>query len=149
MVVKETPINVEGYINVSNALTRYFIEDGISAKFNEFLINSNEYIGNFNSIDDYVREYINLNLLKLYEIYENVFFFKENASLVSTVTQSQTNPNTIEFVFLNDQQRFIQGYDLLKALQINKRERLVLKFNFSKKPGKGLSISPKIKIKFI
>lgn len=149
MVVKETPIAVEGYINVTNALTRYFIEDGISAKFLEFLINSNEYIGNFNSIEDYVREYIRLNILKLYEIYENVFYFKENEAIASTITQAQANPNTIEFVFLNDQQRFSQGYDLLKALQINKRERLVLKFNFSKKPGKGLSISPKIKIKFI
>jgi hypothetical protein len=149
LVVKETPIAVEGYLNISNALTRYLVEDGISAKFDQFLINSNEYIGNFNSIEDYVRAYIDANILKLYEIYENVFFVKENAALTSTVTLSQTNPNSIEFVFLNDQQRFAQGYDLLKAVQINKRERLVLKFNFRKKPGKGLSISPKIKIKFI
>jgi len=156
IVAKETPLAVEGVINVNNVLTRYLIEDGIDAKFNEYLINSNEFIGNFNSISDpnilvssYVREYIKLNILKLYDIDTNEFYSKQNSTLVSTNQQAGSNPNSIEFVFLNDQQRFAQGYNILKSLQINKKDKLILKFSFAKKQGSGLSISPKIKIKFI
>jgi hypothetical protein len=156
IVAKETPLAIEGVINVNNVLTRYLIEDGIDAKFNEYLINSNQFIGNFNSISDsnilvssYVREYIKLNILKLYDIDTNEFFSKQNNALVSTNPQAESNPNSIEFVFLNDQQRFTQGYDILKSLQINKKDKLILKFSFAKKQGSGLSISPKIKIKFI
>jgi hypothetical protein len=156
IVAKETPLAIEGVINVNNVLTRYLIEDGIDAKFNEYLINSNEFIGNFNSISDpdilvssYVREYIKLNILKLYDIDTNEFYSKQNNALVSTNPQAGSNPNSIEFVFLNDQQRFTQGYNILKSLQINKKDKLILKFSFAKKQGSGLSISPKIKIKFI
>lgn len=156
IVAKETPLAIEGVINVNNVLTRYLIEDGIDAKFNQYLINSNEFIGNFNSISDpdilvssYVREYIKLNILKLYDIDTNEFYSKPNAALVSTNQQAGSNPNSIEFVFLNDQQRFTQGYNILKSLQINKKDKLILKFRFAKKQGSGLSISPKIKIKFI
>lgn len=156
IVAKETPLAIEGVINVNNVLTRYLIEDGIDAKFNEYLINSNQFIGNFNSISDpnilvssYVREYIKLNILKLYDIDTNEFFSKQNNALVSTNPQAGSNPNSIEFVFLNDQQRFTQGYNILKSLQINKKDKLILKFSFAKKQGSGLSISPKIKIKFI
>ena len=156
IVAKETPLAIEGVINVNNVLTRYLIEDGISAKFNEYLINSNEFIGNFNSISDpniivssYVREYIKLNILKLYDIDTNEFYSKQNNALVSTNPTAGSNPNSIEFVFLNDKQRFTQGYNILKSLQINKKDKLILKFSFAKKQGSGLSISPKIKIKFI
>ena len=156
IVAKETPLAIEGVINVNNVLTRYLIEDGIDAKFNEYLINSNQFIGNFNSISDpdilvssYVREYIKLNILKLYDIDTNEFYSKQNTALVSTSQQAGSNPNSIEFVFLNDQQRFTQGYNILKSLQINKKDKLILKFSFAKKQGSGLSISPKIKIKFI
>jgi hypothetical protein len=156
IVAKETPLAIEGVINVNNVLTRHLIEDGIDSKFNQYLINSNEFIGNFNSISDpdilvssYVREYIKLNILKLYDIDTNEFYSKPNAALVSTNQQAGSNPNSIEFVFLNDQQRFTQGYNILKSLQINKKDKLILKFSFAKKQGSGLSISPKIKIKFI
>ena len=130
IVAKETPLTVEGVINVNNVLTRYLIEDGIDAKFNEYLINSNQFIGNFNSISDpdvlvssYVREYIKLNILKLYDIDTNEFYSKQNNALVSTNPTAGSNPNSIEFVFLNDKQRFTQGYNILKSLQINKKDK--------------------------
>jgi len=156
IVAKETPTAVEGIINVNNVLTRFLIEDGIAEKFNEYLINSNQYIGNFTNISDpdinvssYVREYIKLNILKLYDIDINALYAKEDASLVATNQQASSNPNAIEFVFLDDKKRFTQGYEILKSLQINKKDKLILQFSFLKKPGSGLSISPKIKIKFI
>jgi hypothetical protein len=132
------------------------IEDGIAVKFNEYLINSDEFIGNFNKISDpnstvssYVREYIKLNILKLYDIEVNEFYTKPNAAVNSTNTTAGANPNSVEFIFLNDQQRFTQGYKILKSLQINKKDKLVLRFSFTKNQSTGLSISPKIKIKFI
>ena len=125
------------------------MEDGISTKFNEYLPVDTEIIGNFNNIDNYIKQYIKLNILKLYDLDINEFYAKNNASISSTNTQSSANPNGITFNFLNDSQRFTQGYTILKSLQINKKDRLVLKFSFTKKPGSGLSISPKIKIKFI
>jgi hypothetical protein len=156
IVLKDGVSTVEGIINVNNVLTRFLIEDGIASKFNEYLINSDEFIGNFNRISDpditvssYVREYIKLNILKLYDIDVNEFYIKPNAAVNSTNTTAGANPNSVEFVFLNDQQRFAQGYKILKALQINKKDKLILKFSFAKSKSTGLSISPKIKIKFI
>jgi hypothetical protein len=87
--------------------------------------------------------------LKLYDIETNEFYVKEDASIISTNPQANSNPNSITFVSLTDKQRFTQGYNILKSLQINKKDKLMLKFNFAKKQGSGLSISPKIKIKFI
>ena len=85
----------------------------------------------------------------MYDIDINAFYAKEDATLVSNNQQAGANPNAIEFVFLDDKKRFTQGYNILKSLQINKKDKLILQFSFLKKPGTGLSISPKIKIKFI
>jgi hypothetical protein len=157
LVIKETPSSLTGIINLNNTLTRFLINDGISVKFNEYLSNTlvdstytyNKYIGNFNNITDYVKQYIKLNILKVYDINVNEFYAKSNASISATNTQSTSNPNGIEFNFLTDSQRFAQGYDILKSVQINKKDKLILKFSFNKQAGSGLSVSPKIKIKFI
>jgi hypothetical protein len=149
LIIKDTPDSLTGIINLNNVLARFLIEDGITAKFNQYLINSNEFIGNFNSIEDYVKQYIKLNILKLYDVDINEFYSKPSAALSSTNTRSSANPNGISFRFLTDRERFTQGYTILKSLQINKKDRLVLKFSFTKKPGSGLLVSPKIKIKFI
>lgn len=146
MAIKDNQRSLEGYINVGNILTRYLIEDGISAKFNEYLVNSNEYIGNFNSIEEYVKRYIKLNILKLYSIDTNEFFLKRNATLVST--DELLVENAIEFTFLNDAQRFDQQYELIKTVQINNIDQLILKFSIQKRLDAGFNISPKIKIKF-
>jgi len=147
IVIKETQKTVDGYINVNNVISSYLINDGIEQKFNEYLINSNEYIGNFDTIQSYVKEYIRLNILKLYNIDTVEFYTKRNAELVSS--EKVKNSNTVEFVFLNDKQRFIQGYSLLRSVKINKTDRLILRFSIQKPVDAGLSISPKIKINFI
>jgi hypothetical protein len=147
MVVKEGQTIVEGYINVNNVLTRYFIEDGITQQFSDFLPNSNTYIGNYLTVQQYVEDYIKQNVLKLYEVSTNEFFSKNVKDLISAVGAS--NVNTIAFYFLDDKERFRQGYSLNRALQINNTSRLILKFSFNKKPGSSLAISPKITVKFI
>jgi hypothetical protein len=147
LVYKEGEFLVEGYININNVLTSYFITDGIEQKFNEYLVNSSEYIGNFDSIQEYVKEYIKLNLLKLYDLDTAQFFSKRNAALFSTTKLK--NQNRIDFEFLNDAQRLDKGYSELKGVQINKTGRLIVRFSIQKELAAGLLVSPKLKIKFI
>ena len=145
IVLKNSNLKVDGFINLNNVITRYLIEDGITQKFTEFLSINPQYTGNYQTINDYVAAYIKQNILKLYQSGATEFWVKPDASLVS----ENTNPNTIEFTFLNDTQRFNGGYSLNRSLQINKFNNLILKFSFTKKLGAGLKISPKIKINFI
>ena len=147
MVYKEGEFLVEGIININNVLASYFITDGIEQKFNEYLVNSSEYIGNFASIQEYVKEYIKLNLLKLYDLDAAQFFAKRNAALFSTTKLK--NQNRIDFEFLSDAQRLDKGYSELKGVQINKTDRLIVRFSIQKELAAGLLVSPKLKIKFI
>lgn len=149
IVIKETPNTVEGVFNLNNTITRFLLTDGISAKFNEYLINSNEFIGNFNKIEEYIKQYIKLNILKLYDVDINEFYSKSLASVDGTSNQAGSNPNGISFEFMSDKQRFTAGYTQLKSVKINKKDKLVIRFSLNKTPGTGLLISPKIKIKFI
>jgi hypothetical protein len=147
-VVKENNSSVQGYINVNNVLTRYLIEDGITQKFSEFLINSSTYIGNYLTIQQYVEDYIKQNILKLYEISTTDFYSKAVKSLTSPI-DGVTNINTVTFEFLNDKDRFKKGYALNRGLQINNTSKLILRFNFNKNPDSSLAVSPKITVKFI
>lgn len=143
----ENELNIEGIINIENVITSFLLSDGIINKFNDFLSTGSEFIGNYETIEDYVKEYISINVLKLYEIENVEFFEKEDKSLVEN--SSNTNTNAIEFRFLTDKERFNLGYKPNKNLEINKSKRLILTFNFSKRLNSGLLISPKVKIKFI
>lgn len=147
MVVRESQSSVDGLINVNQVLTRYLVEDGISEKFNDFLVESYEYLGNIETISDYVKEYIRLNILKLYSVSSVEFYSKRDA----TVSADPTLPsaNSVGFVFLNDTQRFRLGYSQLKTVQINKADKLILGFSIQKPLDAGLQISPKVKISFI
>lgn len=147
IVAKEETDYVSGYINLNNIITSYFITNGIEAKFNEYLINDTEYLGTYESIQEYVIDYIKLNLLKLYEVEEVEFYEKRNAEITST--EENANPNTISFEFLNDAERSEFGYSRIKTIGINKTDRLILKYKIQKNSGAGVNISPKVKIKFI
>tara|TARA_B100000963_G_scaffold176268_1_gene153326 strand:- start:35117 stop:40090 length:4974 start_codon:yes stop_codon:yes gene_type:complete len=148
IVSKETSTGIEGYINLNNILSRYFIENGISNSFYQYLVNQEKYIGSFESIDKYIEQYIKLNILKLYETKELFFYTKQDRTLKSKL-QTPINSNNIEFISLNDNQRNEQGFFINKNLEINKYERLILSFSFNKNNESGTLVSPKIKMKFI
>ena len=147
IVYQENDNNIFGKVNLTNAITSYLLSDGISAKFVEFLKVDPKYIGNFETIEDYVKEYIKLNITKLYEITEIEFYSKEDKTLDEGSTRS--NQNKIEFEFLNDTERFEQGYKLNRNTEINKLDRFTLTFKIAKAVNSGTLVSPKIKIKFI
>ena len=150
-VIKETDTTLDGIINLNNILTDYFISNGIQAKFDEYLVNDPKYLGKFNSIEEYTREYIKLNILKLYDLDYPDFWVKENSSLVSSkiTTGNIVNPIIFNSPGLGDFELIKQGYSISKSLKINKLDRLILKFSFTKKLNTGLQINPKLKIKFI
>lgn len=148
IVSKEKPTSVSGFININNILTRYFLDTGIANKFNEYLVNEEQYIGSLESIEEYVKQYIKLNILKLYETSDLEFYTKQDKKLVSNL-QTPQNSNNIKIVSLDDNQRNQQGYRINKNLEINKYERLILRFDFKKDTQSGTLVSPKIKIKFI
>ena len=148
IVYQENDNTISGLINIKNALISYLISDGILTKFNEFLIQDPTFIGNYETIEDYVKDYIELNIAKLYEAVEIEFYSKENKQLISSVS-AKRNIHNIEFKFLNDKERFEQGYKLERNLLINKLDRFTLNFEFTKSIKSGTLISPKIKMKFI
>jgi len=148
IVSKETSKGIEGFINLNNILTRYFTDSGISNKFYEYLVNEEQYLGPYESIDEYVNKYIKLNILKLYETQELFFYTKQDRKLVSQL-QTPDNSNNIKFVSLDDNQRNEQDFFINKNLEINKYERLILRFSFNKNSESGTLVSPKIKMKFI
>ena len=148
IVSKETDTELSGYININNVLTRFLLEDGIDEKFKEFIVEDVQYIGIFEETDSYVKEYISLNILKLYELLELSFFTKENRAGDSELTRI-SNLNRIEFEFLDDKGRLEEGYKLTKNLEINKLDKFILGYTFKKPYNSGLKVSPKIKINFI
>ena len=148
IVSKETSTGLSGYININNILTRYLIENGLIDKFNEYLLNEEQYIGSLESIEEYTKEYIRLNILKLYETSSLEFYTKKDRELVSNL-QTPVNSNNIQIVSLTAAQRSQQGFSIDKNLEINKYERLILRFNFKKNVVSGTLVSPEIKIKFI
>lgn len=148
IVSKEEGDGIIGFINLNNVLTRYLMETGINQKFNEYLVNQEEYLGAYEDIESYIKEYIKLNILELYELLDLEFYTKLDRKVVSKL-QTPKNVNDIEFVFLDDKERFEEGYIINKNLEINKFRRLVLKFNFRKQIKGGMLVSPKVKIKFI
>ena len=159
LVYTEESSKIKGKLNLGNIITKYLLNDGFATKFNEFLIkdtadslllkSSSEYIGNFKSIEEYIKEYIKLNVLKLYEIEKIEFYEKDDRTLVES-NSSNSNTNAIKFEFLSDKERFNLGYKENKNLEINNSDRrLILSFNFEKRLDSGLLISPKVKIKFI
>ena len=147
IVYVENDTDIKGIINIENAITRYLLKDGILAKFEQFLSVGSDLIGNYKTVEDYAKDYILINILKLYEIEEVEFYEKLDKTLVEQASNS--NSNAIEFRFLNDKERFNEGYELNKNLGINKLKRLLLEFNLKKRLNSGLLISPKVKIKFI
>lgn len=146
MVAKENTDSIEGFFNLNNIITNYFIDDGIENKFNDYLINDTNFIGTYDSIQEYVVDYIKVNLLKLYEVQEVEFYQLRDASISST---EEANPNTISFEFLTDADRFELGYSRIKTIGINKPDRLILRYTIQKNFDASARISPKIKIKFI
>lgn len=154
---QETNTEVVGRINVQKILRDYLFNAGVQSSFTSTFVDStntiltvnNDFLGKL-TLTDYINSYIVSNLIPLYDINSVEFYSKESKSVVSNTQSIGSIVNTVDFQFLsNDSSRFQQGFSLSRNLQINKSERLELKFRFSKRLGFSLIISPKLKIRLI
>ena len=157
MIYEEGPNDVTGIINISEVMINYLsqskLKDNILNTFkNELgnvIDNNQEFYGNMTSIE-YVKAYIKENIINLYKI-DAIELYRANQKgvLSAMATVKNVNPNRIDFISLNDSQRFQQGYILNKNVEINKLSDLIIKFKIAKPVNSSLIISPKIKIKLI
>ena len=157
LIWQETNTEIIGRINVEKILRDYLFNNGVRSTFNEVFVDdqgnvlttNNDFLGKL-SLTDYINSYIVSNLIPLYDIDGIEFYTKENKNLVSTTQTVGSIANTVSFEFLpSDSERFKQKFSLSRNLQINKSNRLELKFRFSKRLGFSLVISPKLKIRLI
>lgn len=148
---------VNGIINLANTSVRYLASTNLSTNLKATFVDSSgnpitqsqEFLGNLN-IEEYVEAYITDNLLELYQIdVVEVWVLKVKNLTSSIAGNSGANPNTVQFVNLNDSQRAAQGYTLLKDVQINKLGDFLLNFSINKPSDSSLSVSFKIKISLI
>ena len=132
-----------GYINLRNAMIHKFKMNGVSNKFNEFLLPSNtadifEYTG-FTDIDDYVTAYLNDNVYPLYDVADVYFYMRSYNSVAANFG-----------VIYNDDSILInENWSVLKDTEINKYSKYLLSFRFVKPLNSGAILSPVIKIKLI
>ncbi len=137
IIIKETTTNIEGIINIKNVLLRYFMENGADRKFREFLLDESQYLNKLN-LDQYIRLYLESNILKLYTIDKTDFF-----------VQRTKDSDEIVFNFIDDETRVAEGYILLKDVTVQKVDNLTITFSLRKESNNGFKISPSVKIKLI
>ena len=127
-----------GLINLETALISYFRANNIQQKFEEYLVDNPEYLGDY-TLDQYIDEYLRRNILDLYDLNSGDFYIKYDPS----------DSSIFQFVFLTDKERAEQGYNIIKDIEINKINKYVLKFTYNVSINKGTYLSPVIKIKLI
>lgn len=126
-----------GFINLRNVLVSYLVNDGADAQFKEFLVDNPEYLGKL-TIDEYIEQYMLINIVGLYEI-----------ELVQMHLKTDYDKTGLSFVNLTDYEREELGYRVSKDVSITTKDQLVVNFRINKNIGHGISISPEIKIKLI
>lgn len=156
LAYQEDKVTVNGIINLANVAVRYLsgtkLADNIKVTFVDVngnpITNSEEFLGNVN-IEEYIQSYISDNLLNLYQIDVVEVWMLNVKSVTSGANVAGNNPNTVQFVNLNDAQRASQGYTLNKSVQINKMGDFLLGFSINKPTNSSLSVSFNIKISLI
>lgn len=132
-----------GRINLSNAIVHKFKKDGISAKFYEFLMPSDqttlrEYVG-YDDLDDYVTAYVEQNVIDLYFAYDMFFYSKK--------TDGSSGDFSVEYH--DDSVLADSTWSVDKDIKINKYSGTILSFKIAKQQSGGIILSPVIKIKLI
>jgi hypothetical protein len=134
ILYREREDSFEGLIDVNEAITRYLINDGFGREFYDYIVDKDEFVGSI-SLNEYIREYIRINILKLVNI-DQIFNFKK--------IEKQQQPDIQVTKLTYDEA--LQSYTLSKDVNINKLERLVLYFSISKSDEGLIKYNPIINI---
>jgi hypothetical protein len=134
-------------INLGSLLSKKLISNGLGSAFNSFfkdeygntLQSDDALIGNL-TLDEYKLRYCLLNLVKLYTLDTLYCYSKPDYSLTdNSVSFTQLTYNDIE----------LQGYEPLNTVQINNPKSTILTCTVPKLASAGVSLVPKLKIKYI
>ena len=106
-------------------LRRFLLNAGIKQVFIDNMI-SDFGVGNPDSIDDDVNQYIELNVAPLYQGTVFNLFVKKNGS----ETASQMNPNFMVRGDIANQEKFKEGFFLNKDFKLTRLQNLVFTFEF-------------------
>jgi len=134
IVVQDVDNTIVGYINIKNMLIRYLYEDGIYDLIKTYLIYNVTTLGKL-TMREYVNSYIETNIIDLYNV-DTITFLGEdynNDVDASNLFSSSLTTNSKEF----------------KGVDINKKEKYLYKFTYTKKDGDNKKIKFKTKIKLI
>jgi hypothetical protein len=143
--VYETDVKFK--INLKKLIAKTLISNGIGTQFEAFFVDSNDnpivkdpnLIG-VQTLSQYTQTYCETNLAKLYQLDALDFYEKTNHTLAD---------NSVSFAQAPYSQLASLGYSELKTVQINNPKSDVLTGSIAKLSSTGISLVPKLKIKYI
>ncbi len=134
-------------INVNRLIAKQLINSGLGSQFNAFFTDQSSQvistdpglIGDF-TLSQYKLEYCETNLSKLYSVSTLDFYSKPDYSL---------EENSLSFAQVSYDQLADQEYSPFTGVQINSLNSAILTCSIPKTSSTGLSLVPKLKIKYI
>jgi hypothetical protein len=143
--VYDTLIKVK--INVGRLIAKRLLSDGLSDQFNNFfkdlagepIISDPDLIGDL-TLSQYKIEYCQTNLSKLYKVASLDFYSKPDYAL---------SDNLISFAQVSYDQLADLDYSPFNGIQINNLNSTILSGSIPKGTSTGISLVPKLKIKYI
>jgi hypothetical protein len=143
--VYDTEIRVK--LNVKRLIAKRLLSNGLSDQFNNFfkdlagdpIVSDPGLIGDL-TLSQYKIEYCQTNLSKLYKVSTLDFYSKPNYSL---------SDNLISFTQVSYDQLADLDYSPFNGIQINNLNSTILSGSIPKGTSTGISLVPKLKIKYI
>jgi hypothetical protein len=143
--VYQTEIKLK--INLANIIAKTLIDAGLRVEFEKFFVDSLgnplvtdlALIGEL-TLEQYLLAYCKANLVKLYELDIIDFYEKPDHSLVD---------NSLSIAQVPYSQLDDLDYSLIKEVKINNPKSAILSGSIYKKSSTGISLVPKLKIKYI
>jgi len=134
-------------LNISNLITKHLSDNGLRSEFQKFfkdetgslITASTEFLGDL-TFEQYLSQYCETNLIKLYSI-DSFEFYSLNDSTIPN--------NLISFIQLDYDLLGDLGYSLIRNVKINNTKSNLVEGSILIKPNTGVKLVPKIKIKFI
>lgn len=133
-------------INLKQIIAKTIIEAGLRSEFEKFFVDQSSQVLTSDPItlgdltlDQYLTEYTLSNLVKLYEL--DTFEFYEKPD--HTLADNSINITQVDYADLDDLE-----YSLVKGIKINNTKAAVLNGSIIKKASTGISLVPKLKIKY-
>lgn len=128
----ETATNVTGLINIKKRLLRFFVETGANTEFVKYLMPEFG-VGDPDSIDDDVIDYLTLNALPIYEV--------KNADPYTKKYKDNTLALPIVRGDLSDANKLINGYSRDKNFTVTKVSDFIYRFDYKLDQAVEVSIA--------